>query len=227
MIENADQYLKEWVGSVVSDSDISLTLPIEQSHRSVVGIYLLDMRPSPPSKGPKRPPLQIVLRYLVTSWAESPELAHAILSDLLFAAMEHAEFEVDQETLPITLWHAFGVKPCPAFLLRLPHRRERSEADIKLVNSPIEMKYSPMTSLEGQLVGPNNIPIANARIGLPSYRQSTVTDSKGRFWFSGVPNTPAVKQFQVQARGRQFTVKVEPKAEDQGPLIINFNPGEV
>ncbi len=227
MIENADQYLKDWIGSVISDADISLSLPVEQSNRPMVSLYLLDLHPSPPAKGPRRTPLQIVFRYLVTSWAQRAEEAHALLSELVFAAMEHTELEVDLEPVPASLWQAFGILPGPAFMLRVPIRRERPATDVMLVNSGIEMKHSPMASLEGLLMGPDDIPIANAIVDLPAYHLATRTDSNGRFWFSGVPAKPAVKRFRIQARGRHFAVEAEPKAEGQGPIIINFNLGEV
>ena len=80
MIEDVDQRLKDWVGTVLTDTAVSLSAPIDQGAEPLVGLYLLDMHPSPPAKGPRRRPLQILLRYLVTTSAEHPEEAKPMYS---------------------------------------------------------------------------------------------------------------------------------------------------
>ena len=116
--------------------------------------------------------------------------------------------------------------PRPAFRLRLPLRCERPEEGVKLVTLPITLQHSPMAGMGGVLLSQEDIPIANARVALTALGLATHTDAMGRFWFSAVPDRPALKCFRVQARGREFAVEVERKTEDQSPLIIRINPGE-
>lgn len=226
MIDDVDQRLKDWVGAVLSGTAVSMSPPVDQGVEPLVSLYLLDLHPSPPAKGPRRRPLQILLRYLVTTSAEHPEEAHSMLWTLIFAAMEEPGFEVDLEPVSAALWTAFGSLPRPAFMLRLPLRFARAQEDVKFVQAPIEMQHSPMVGMGGVLMGPNDIPIANARVELPAQHLATCTDAQGRFWFAAVPAKPAVKRFRVQARGRDFAVEAECKAGDQEPLIIHINPGE-
>ena len=226
LVEDVDQRLKDWVGTVLTAAAVSLSPPVDQGVEPLVGLYLLDLHPSPPAKGPRRRPLQILLRYLVTTSAEHPEEAHSMLWTLVFAAMEEPGFEVDLEPVSASLWTAFGTFPRPAFVLRLPLRFARPQEDVKFVQAPIEMQHSPMAGMGGVLMGPNDIPIANARVELPAQHLTTRTDAQGRFWFAAVPAQPTVKRFRIQARGRDFAVEAEHQAGDQEPLIIHINPGE-
>ena len=228
MIEEIDQRLSEWIGSVLAeDIEVSLLPPADVGDKKIVGLYLKDILPSAPTRGTRRPPLQVLLRYLVTVWAKSPKEAHHILGQLLFAAMEHAEYEVELEPIPAQVWQAFGTMPMPAFMLRLPLRVERPEKPVRLIRSPIEVQQSPLASMEGTILGPDEIPLANARVELSTHNLVARTDSKGRFNFPTVPTEPALKKVRVIARGRELFKEVDYTKIKQEPLIIHFDVLEV
>lgn len=228
MIEEIDQRLSEWIGSVLGgDVEVSLLPPAEMGDKKIVGLYLKDILPSAPTRGTRRPPLQVLLRYLVTVRAKSPQEAHRILGQLLFAAMEHAEYEVELEPIPAQVWQAFGTMPMPAFMLRLPLRLERPEKPVRLIRSPIEIQQSPLASLEGTIVGPDEIPLSNARVELSTHNLVARTDRKGRFLFPTVPTEPALKKVRVIARGRELFKEVDYTKVKQKPLIIHFDVLEV
>ncbi|HZH77837.1 MAG TPA: hypothetical protein VEY88_17555, partial [Archangium sp.] len=65
---------------------------------------------------------------------DSPERAHHVLGQLVFAAMEEPEFEVDLAPLPVALWSALGVPPRPALS---PARAARARASRALRASRI------------------------------------------------------------------------------------------
>ncbi|MEJ2164285.1 MAG: Pvc16 family protein [Desulfobacterales bacterium] len=228
MIDEIDQRLSEWIGSVLGeDIEVSLLPPADMGDKKFVGLYLKDILPSAPARGTRRPPLQVLLRYLVTARAKSPQEAHRILGQLLFAAMEHAEYEVELEPIPAQVWQAFGTMPMPAFMLRLPLRLERPEKPVRLIRSPIEVQQSPLASLEGTIVGPEEIPLANARVELSTHNLVARTDRKGRFLFPTVPTEPALKKVRIIARGRELFKEVDYKKVQQKPLIIHFDVLEV
>jgi hypothetical protein len=219
MIDQVDQTLIRWVQSILAGSQVLMTPPQASESGEGVGLFLMDAILTPPPRGAKRPPLQIGLRYLVTTWAESPEQAHRMFGDLLFAALESNEFEV--ESGPRDVWIAFGVAPRPSFVLRVPLRRERPERIAPLVRAPLVIKSSPLQRLSGIVVGPEEIPIMNARVDLPTLQLSTETDSEGRFEFSAVPGEKQGKLLRVRARGREFSLTTE-QAEDDRPLVIRL-----
>jgi len=229
MIEEIDQRLSDWIGSVLAeDVEVSLFPPGDLGDKNIVGLYLKDILPSAPTRGTRRPPLQVLLRYLVTARAKSPQEAHRILSQLLFAAMEHPDYEVELDPIPAQVWTAFGSIPMPAFMLRLPLRVERPEKPVRLIRSPIEVQQSPLARMEGMVMGPDETPLANARVELSTHNLVARTDVKGRFIFPTVPTEPALKKVRVIARGRELFKEVDYiKFKQKEPLIIHFDVLEV
>lgn len=227
MIDQVDQLLKEWAEEVVPNAEIRLFPPCAPGENEIVGLYLIDLLPLAPASDSRKFSKQISLRYLVTTCASSPEDAHRMLGDLAFAAMEDSRFEVELAPLPAQAWNAFNVVPQPSFMLLCPLRQERAEPEIPYISRPIDVKKVPMAGLDGIVMGPENIPLANARIELRDHQLATRTDCKGRFQFSVVPVQPSVKQFCIEVRGRKMLVEVEHRAEEKRPLIIHFDATEV
>jgi len=228
MIEKVDQRLSEWISSVLTeDVAVSLLPPTGTGDKNTVGLYLKDILPSAPTRGSRRPPLQVLLRYLVTCRAENQAEAHNMLGQLLFAAMEHPEYEVELEPVPAEVWTAFGTIPLPSFMLCLPLRLERPEEPVRLIRSPIEVNQSPLASMGGTILGPQQTPMTNARVELSTHNLVTRTDIKGRFIFPAVPIEPAVKKLRMIARGRELFKEVDFTKIKQQPLIIHFDVLEV
>ena len=227
MIDDADARLKAWVTSVAGAVDVSLGLPKEPRAGRAVNLYLIEMLQTPQPRGPKRPPLEVTLRYLVTSSADSPEEAHKILGALVFAAMEQSDFEVESERVTGETWLALGLPPRASFVLRLPLRKERPEAPVKLVRRPVTLNAVGTSTLYGVVVSPEDTPIVEALIEIPAFQLLATTDRNGRFQFPTVPSEPRKKVLRIRARGRQFNVTTEQPTSVTDPLVIRFNPMEV
>jgi len=226
MAEEFDGRLKNWVGSVIEGIDVSLAPPESKRSGRGVGLYLLELVQSPLPSANKRPPLQLVLRYLITTWSDKPEDAHQMLVALMFAAMENKDFQVELEALPTTVWTAFGVPPRPSFILRAPLRQERPEPQTKLVRERPRVEMSPIVGLHGLLLGPGAIPLSDCRIEIPALHVSTSTDYRGRFYFPAVPAS-GNKQLVVKAKGVELPVVSQQNYPDsRAPLVIHFSPLE-
>src|SRR5262249_32982745 len=145
-----------------------------------------------------------------------PEEAHRLLGQLVFAAMENPEFEIDLTPVSVTVWNAFGVAPQPAFMLSVPVQKERPEPKPGFVRQPLLVKTSPMTTLYGVVLGPGEIPIAGARVEMRALHLSTQTDRKGRFCLAAVPSEPARKELEVKAKGRKLSVTAEENHPEDG-----------
>lgn len=228
MIEQVDKSLSEWIGSVLTGGvEVSLQPPAAAGTKKIVGLYLKDLLPFAHLRNSRRPPLQVMLRYLVTVQAKNQSTAHNLLGQLLFAAMENSEFEVDLEPVPAEIWTAFGTVPMPSFMLRVPLRLERPDEHVRLIRSPMELHQSPLTGLEGTVMGPGDIPLTNARVELSTHNLVTRTDIKGRFIFPAVPTEPDRKNVRILARGRELSTQIDAAKIKQEPLIINFDVLEV
>jgi hypothetical protein len=222
--DEVDQWLKEWVGSVLEVPEISLGAPIGRREGRGVNLYLIELKDKPPLRTMKRPPQQLLLRYLVTTWADRPEDAHHLLGQIVFAAMDNPEFEIDLNPVSIDAWRAFDTAPQPSFLLGVTLQRLRIEPKERIVREPLIVKLSPFTSLHGIVLGPGDVPLAEARVEIPGLRLETRTDYQGRFRFSMVPSEPAEKRLEINARGRKLSLTDKENHPGEGdPLVIHFN----
>jgi hypothetical protein len=223
MIAEADRRLKQWAAALVSGADIRLAAPADAADQRIVSLHLLELVQSAPAQTSHRLPLQLLLRYLVTTWAEDPEDAHRMLSELVFAAMEHPDFEVEFDPLPAAMWAAFKATPRPSFLLRVPLRKERPEPRIGRVLKPVELRLARVTELAGVVVGPDELPLSEVRVELTTLRQATRTDAQGRFRFECVPAEPAAKPLRVQAKGKEFWFNLDHQAGERGPIVLHLD----
>ncbi|MCL5994431.1 MAG: carboxypeptidase regulatory-like domain-containing protein [Chloroflexi bacterium] len=228
MIDQLDLRLKDWVSTITGGILPSLAPPSDAPAQIEAGVSLylfeLSTAPVPPTpNGTRRLPLMIMLNYLVTTWAKEPEEAHRLLGQLAFAAMEIPDFEVKLDPIPLTAWTAFAVRPRPAFILRVPLRLERPEPPVRLVRKPIKVEVTPLESVSGIVLTPDNVPVVSAYVTLPALNLSERTDGNGRFHFPAVPVEPRVRRLNIRAKGQEQSVTITGSESDHGPFVIRFN----
>jgi len=221
VIDAVDEQLRSWAGAVLGDASFSLDPPKPSPEGRGASFYLLELGPAPPPRNTGRAPLQLALRYLVTTWAETPAAAHALLGELAFAAMEVPDALVDLAPLPPALWAALGVPPRPAFILQLPLRKERPEPRAPFVRVPLVVEDAPLVGLAGVVLGPDDVPVAGAAVELPALGYRTRTAPDGTFRFAAVPATAGRLRLHVRARGREQTVTLDKVGE--GPVTVRFD----
>jgi len=222
MIDEIDRHLTDWIGTILKEVEVSLGPPRASHDGRSVGLYLLELTHTPVPRGKRRPPIQIRLRYLVTTQAAEPLEQHQMLGALLIAALKNPEFEVEHDSLPISAWTALNVEPRPSFVLRVPFTYEQPEKLAPPVRHPLVVKSSELRTLRGQVFGPENIPLADARVEVPALQLYTNTDSKGRFHFSAVPAEPYPKLLCVRAKGQEFSIDTEQADSGTEPLVIHL-----
>jgi hypothetical protein len=223
VIEQTDKRLMDWAANIADGVTISLSPPNDTQTGRGVSLYLLELAPQSPAGNTRRLPLQLSLRYLVTTWADTPEEAHRLLGNLAFAAMESTEFEVELEPIPLTAWAAFHAIPRPAFVMRMPLRVERPEPSTKLVRKPMVLKAALVASLYGVVLTPDDVPLAGATVEFPALQLTERTDTKGHFRFPAIPAEPATRQLRVKAKGRELDVTVDQSGSEHEPLVIHFD----
>jgi hypothetical protein len=224
MIDAVDQRLKDWVNRIHDQAEVHFTAPKSADAIKGIGLYLMEVAILPPPSTAKLPPLQVALRYLVTSWSDDPQAAHRLLGDLLFAAMEDPEVEVEPQAVPISVWSAFGVAPRPSFVLRVPLRRERSKPKAKPVSTVSFTTMMAVGGLHGIVLGPGDTPLAGAEVQVPALGLTTRTDHKGRFHFSSLPGEGRPLTLRVKAKGCELSITTgESYPEVTKPFLIRFD----
>jgi hypothetical protein len=225
MIDGADRNLGDWVKAILPDTALSFAPPGTEAGDAVVNLYLLELRDAGTRRTPRQEPhAQVSLRYLVSTWAEDSIESHRMLGALLFAALERPEFEVDLSPLPPAIWTALGTRPRPAFVIETPVRQPRAARTAPMVRAPLVVEQSPTASLEGIVLGPNDVPIGDAQVELAGLGQAVRTDRAGRFRFGLIPAGEGAIELNVAARGRSVTVTAPELPESGKQLVIRFDP---
>jgi len=112
------------------------------------------------------------------------------------------------------------VAPRPAFRLRVPLARERSQ-DVAGVKVPLLTQAMP-AALQGRVVGPGDIPIPGALVELPAMGLSARTDIKGCFRFASVPAGTPLGRLEVRAKGAVLAVRAEELPTEEGALVVRL-----
>lgn len=238
MFDLVDQKLREWVEKTVGEVVFSFEPPGRApsddsppenggSPKGGVSCYLLELVDAPPNRGTETPPLQVHLRYLMTTWAATPETAHALLGKLVFAAMNEPEFQVEIRTIDGQLWSALGAQPQPAFVLRVPARQERVRPPVQYVTEPVVIEIVPAINLRGVVMTSRKQPVPGAVVDMPAVQRTTSTDTRGEFLLSNIPGGQKTYHLRVRAKGRELRVSLSPPDTDAEPVQIQFDPIEL
>jgi hypothetical protein len=226
MIDRQDRAVQEWIGETVHPATVALALPTNGDMPPSITLYLMDIVSEPISPGSRDAPLRVTLRYLVTGGMGAFEETHRMLGDVLFAALEHAEYEVEREQIPLAFWHAIGAAPRPAFVLRVPCHRERKPVSMKRVRNAPTIQSVPITPLVGVVLGPGEIPVVDALVEVQALGLAQRTDHDGRFAFRTIPAAPHTTVLRVTAKGHVLSQPITRAPTETDGLVIHFEPLE-
>ncbi len=228
MAEAIDDKLREWVSGVVA-ADVQFSAPVDLSTDDddtpetapVVHLYLIETTPTLPPRDTTRNLLQIRQIYLVTISHAAPTIAQELVMELLFSAMQHPDFEALTDPLPLDWWQALQVRPRAAFRLKTYIQRERATQPAPPVRQPLVLKTGSVHDLYGQVLSPDDTPLAGVTVRCAALNRQTTTDHSGRFSMSGVAGS-----LMLDVRTGQHTtgVRVTTLTTPQNPLIIRVDP---
>jgi hypothetical protein len=221
MIDQIDERLKAWVTSVSGAVDVAFAPPRAAQGDSdpVVHLYLMKIAPVLATPDTTRPPKQVKLHYLVAVRAADPVQAHNLLGALVLSALDSTDFEIDYEPPSPEMWLALGAELQPAFVIQVPFSREKPVVNPQLVRVPMVTHATSITSLQGVVVGPKDLPLSGILVELPTLRQYQRTDSRGRFRFPTVPADPPTKHLRLSGKGHELEIDVDQSTD---PLVIQL-----
>ena len=225
MFDETDTRLEAWTKSALEGVEVSLSSPSDTADgadKNRISLYLMDVIPVPAQRGTRLPPVQAILRYLITAQAKDLKEAHRLLGELMVAAADMSDFELEIEALPADLWQSFGLHPRPAFVLRVPFKFERKEKPVKRVRTALQMQQTPLVPFQGKVISTSNIPLAGAKVELPFFKLYTETDADGFFRFPAVPAEPKDKSLFIRAKGREFSISTKQAESKGGQLVIQL-----
>jgi hypothetical protein len=222
MIPRVDSELSDWVERVLPGTTVRHGEPSIPPDSPCVNLYLYRLASAPALQQTRGASPAVTLRYLVTVHDNDSEQAHRVLGTLLFEAMQHPHYVVDLDAATEDFWQAFGLAPRPAFVLTAPLRLEQVHETPRVRDYP-RISTVPAIPFRGVLLGPGDIPLADARVVLVDLDRHTRTDREGRFVFAAVPPEPSRKRLRIAARGLTTEVHAEPDQAAAGqPVTIRL-----
>lgn len=224
MIDELDRQLADWVDGVLPGVTVTLDGP-SAAAAADVGLHLFELVDLPPARGDQRPPLQVQLGYLVTTGGADTTKAHQRLGALLFAALQHPDYDVRFPGDMSAYWTAAGVPPQPSFVLTVALRQEVDVPAAPPVTSALRIQSVGSHSLVGVVVGPGDVSIADAMVEIPSLSLATRSDTRGRFRFSAVPTSGAALQVRVRAKAQEFPFTVDSSTPQPVTLRLDLARG--
>ena len=229
-INEADEALCRWVKSVITTESIAFGAPTAAASGSAVNAYLLIFAPAASHGMQSDTPMQLLLRYLITVWAESPEREHELLTKLAFGALQQSDFQVGFEALPDSLWSAFAITPRPCFFITVPVMQFRATTPVRLVEKPLITHPAFRGIIAGRVVDGKGEPVPNARITLPPLFDGAVSEAGGKFVFRNIPAELTYKQigsaFKVTVNGREREVSVVQDDRSDGAISFTITLAE-
>jgi hypothetical protein len=221
VIDELDQQLQSWVDDVVPGATVTLDGPAAAGSADV-SLHLFELTDLPAARGEQRPPLQVQLGYLVTTGGAD---AHKHLGALLFAALQHPDYDVRFPGDMAAYWTAASVPPQPSFVLAVPLRQDVSVKEAPPVTSALRMQSVGSQSLVGLILGPGDVSIADAMVEIPALALATRTDTRGRFRFGAVPTSGTALQIRVRAKAQEFPFTVDSSAPQPVTLRLDLAKG--
>lgn len=228
MIDEIDFRLKKWIATVIDSTfQVSFDHPGKIENKPTVSVYLFNLDNSMPASVAREIPFQVNLSYLLTVQSSNQMESHQTLGKLLFAAKDQSDFEVGFHSLPSGFWRAFGTVPLPYFIIRLQLIKQRKEEQVPRIIEPPRIDIGNLTSLDGIVLGPNNIPIAAAKITLDHSKTIFYTDKNG--CFSIATDLTSRKSFncKIDAKGKKFSISVPFEETQYKPITIHLDTIEV
>jgi hypothetical protein len=219
MIRTADEVtsdLVNWVASVLPDVEVCVHSLGAKERKQGVDLRLLRVNPRPRLHTPE-PSLVADLDYLISIQLADPAAEQRGIAELTIAAMQRWDLEVLRGRDVFHLCATLGIAPAPGFVLRAPLTREREVKQMPFVRAPLVVHTSDMGVIAGQVLGPQDIPIAGAMVAIVGLDRSARTDRHGRFQIAAVPSEGPVRII-AQARGAE----IEGLAASGQPITLHL-----
>lgn len=207
-----------WAGSVLPGLAISCRTLSDKTVSEGIDVRLLGLEPRP-SPRVASPPMVVALDYLVSVRAADAFAEQHAAAELLFAALDLPDCTIRTDLPAHALIGALGLPAAPAFILQLTLSRPREvDRHPPLVRFPMVLRATDIDALEGEVRGPQDMPVAAAKVSLPGSHRTVRTDARGRFRLPGVPSGGDPVELEIQARG----VTARAEARPGRPVIIRL-----
>ncbi|MGK6320292.1 carboxypeptidase-like regulatory domain-containing protein [Sphingomonas sp. DT-204] len=180
----------------------------QAAQTDLVEVRLLAIRPRPEPRVRERADL-LSIDYLVAVRVADALAEHRAAADILFALSDDPEFEVVDQTAAAACT-ALGLPVAAGVVVRGTIARVRPTEKAPLVRFPLATRLGGLGTVEGQVQGPAQTPVAGALVNLIGLDRFVRTDADGRFRLTGPAEPHGALRVRVRARGVEAEAPVTP-----------------
>ncbi len=212
MSGGADEITRDivtWARAVVPELDVAARPLRDEARGAGVDIRLVGLSPRQTPRT-SNPPAAIDLDYLITVQMDDAFAEQKALGELLFASAERSDFDVVPTRSAAAICADLGIPVAAGFVVRIVLVRERERGAAPLVREPMRVDTAAIGVVEGQVLGPGDVPVANAVVSLPGSGREVRTNARGQFRITGAPHNDRGTALNVRARGVETTVEATP-----------------
>ncbi len=207
MSHDADQVtreLVEWVHSRLPKVRVAAIAIGQGAAEDGIDIRLIGVAPRFEPRSRDRLNRTMALDYLLTVRFADPLAEHRNLAELAFAVMDVPGYELvcDRDVAQACL--SIGLRASAGLILRTEARRTQELVQAPLVREPAITRFAPLGWVEGLVVGPGDVPIANAVVTLDGTDRCAITGSDGRFRFASPADAPS--HATARAKSKEATI---------------------
>lgn len=203
------QRLAAWIGAVAGATPVAVAPREAAPEPGRIEVRLAGIAPRAEPRALDRRVDRLAADYLVTWRLDDPVAEARLHSELAFAlAAEEEGFELAGSPDLAAANTRTGAGSAAALLIRCDLLRARTLARAPRVREPAVTQLIPLASLDGVVLGPDNVPIAGATVCIANDSRMTTTDSRGRFRFAAPDDTPL--RLDVRGRDAGATATVTP-----------------
>ncbi len=183
-IEDADTFLEQWITATAGVGEVSFSHPLHSPDKSI-NAFLYSLSPAPSRDINSESPVRFTLNYLVSVKNKNTREAHAVLSTLVFSALEHPDLITVFP--PAELLAMLNPEILPGLGISLAAARFRKLQQPKLVRKPLIIEPAMYQKTKGLIVSKHGKALNNVKVSLPSIHHHAVTNETGEFTFSFFP----------------------------------------
>ncbi len=220
-LDEIEGRLRAWVARIEPAAAVAIG-PADRTAELGVSFQLLGMASHREPRGRLRPPVRLWLRYLVTTWAGDAGRAERLLVNLALDATEQPDLEVDFRARRIDVGPV-PPAPSPSFEIRLLITRSRTAPAAKRVLEPLIVRGAQSVRVAGTVLGPGDVPIAGAIVGVVGIDAAATTDGRGHFVIQRVPRTDTPARIRVRAKGVDAVFAVPGSDEEAAEMSVRLD----
>jgi hypothetical protein len=223
-IDEVDRQLEKWINDAAPGVPVTWVGQPDHKGPTTVFLTLFSVDPNPADGATHPDRRRIRARYKVAVRGGDLGSAHRLFGDLLFTALDHPTWRAVASERDAQA--GAGIDDVPSFCLEVPVDKPLARPRAPVVRHPLVLDRAGLQVLRGVVLGPEDTPIAGARVRLGDSTGVVYSDHRGRFQVPSVPSGADKVTLMIEAKRWKKSVEADVKSAGGAALVVRIGPAE-